>query len=268
MNGIYGIIEIIDDGGTWTGGRLYLSVAGSMTDYTFETSKDDSLTAMAALIAAEDDVLSAVYSAASHKITVTPNIGKTLTATVDEANLVGTMRVHINMTPIVPAWATDAAAVIDEPLPAKTEQGFVAFEKPPAHWFNFLLKTIFNHFNFLISDYVILEGNLGVAFTDGGAETLSMQIYYRKWKSKKVDLYTIAYYAASAGATNWYSTTPAIPSALFPTIQVSTVVPYESVDLSVMYIGAGGRLDFTRASGSTSNIQQFKPWLVSYYAKD
>lgn len=59
-----------DDAGTFTAGTIALTVDGVAVSQLFDTSKDITLTALAVKIAAVAGIVSAVYGAAGHTITV------------------------------------------------------------------------------------------------------------------------------------------------------------------------------------------------------
>jgi hypothetical protein len=58
----------------------------------------------------------------------------------------------------LPRWATGVTAGITEPLEGKKDIGWVASEKPPAQYFNWILKTIYD-------GMVVLDGLAGAAMT-------------------------------------------------------------------------------------------------------
>lgn len=66
----------------------------------------------------------------------------------------------------LPRWATGGGAQITEPLESKKDDGWVPAEKPPAQYFNWLFKTLYDA-------CVVLDGLLGQALTWTAKHTFS-----------------------------------------------------------------------------------------------
>jgi hypothetical protein len=85
-----------DNGGTWTGGSIAITVNGTLYSQTYDgTGKDTSMAALAALVAADSDVFSAIYSSGGHTIVITPKPGATLTVTADTSGVAGTIAITV-----------------------------------------------------------------------------------------------------------------------------------------------------------------------------
>jgi hypothetical protein len=71
--GQIGIAKVLtDDAGTFTAGSISLKVNGTTVTTSFTTDKDTTMAALATAIEALTDISTAVYSAGSHTITITP----------------------------------------------------------------------------------------------------------------------------------------------------------------------------------------------------
>jgi hypothetical protein len=83
---------ITDNAGTYTAGSMSLKVNGTTITQTYSSTKDGTLTALAAQIAAHAAVDTAVYDNTGHTITITPNAGYLVSVTsIDLSGITGTM---------------------------------------------------------------------------------------------------------------------------------------------------------------------------------
>jgi hypothetical protein len=80
-----------DNGGTYTAGSISVLVNGTAITQTYDATKDTTLTALAAQIAAHAAVDSATYSSVAHTITIVPNTGFVLSVSISTASVTGTM---------------------------------------------------------------------------------------------------------------------------------------------------------------------------------
>jgi hypothetical protein len=80
-----------DNAGTYTAGSISALVNGTVITQAYVTTKDDTLTALAAQIAVHAAVDTAAYSSGSHTITITPNAGFLVATTISTAAITGTM---------------------------------------------------------------------------------------------------------------------------------------------------------------------------------
>jgi hypothetical protein len=148
MNGKPGIVILTDDAGTWTAGDAALNLNGTNYVQSFSTDKDTSMTAWAAAIEADANVDSAVYDNGAHTITITPVPGAALSCLLDLHLITGTMTIAIE-TQDIALWASDGAALIDNPDTPKQETGFLHDERPPAEWFNWLFNLMILFFRWI-----------------------------------------------------------------------------------------------------------------------
>lgn len=132
-----GVVIITDDAGTWTAGDAVVDVNGTPYTQSFDTDKDTSMTALAAQLQGDSNVLTAVYNSTAHTITITPNLGKQLFVESDLSGITGTMTFSIATTAQYTDWAT-GVGVLAEPSSGKKASGWVADEKPPAFWMNWI----------------------------------------------------------------------------------------------------------------------------------
>lgn len=142
-----GVVVITDNAGTWTAGSAAVTVESHLGSNTwtqaFSADKDTSMTALAAQIAIDQSVASAVYNAGAHTITITPRVGCAIDVTSNLSGITGTMTFSIATTIAEPKWASDlSSAANTEPSGAKKDLGFVFSEKPPANWFNWLFNNL------------------------------------------------------------------------------------------------------------------------------
>ena len=84
---------LTDNGGGWTAGTFSVTVNDVTYSRAYATSKDASLTALAAQIATDANVSAAVYNSSNHQITITPIAKKKLIVTVDFSGVTGGMTV-------------------------------------------------------------------------------------------------------------------------------------------------------------------------------
>lgn len=78
---------LTDDAGTFTAGSIVVTVNGHEITQAFSTSKDDTLTALAAQIQALDEITTAAYSSGAHTITITGASG--YIPSIDDIDLSG-----------------------------------------------------------------------------------------------------------------------------------------------------------------------------------
>lgn len=138
-----GVIVITDNGGTWTAGNVQVAVGVTTYTQNYDTNKDTSMTALAAQLAGDPDVISAVYNSTAHTITITPAVKKQLAILlVKMTGFTGTMTWDYDATNGYPNWSSDGAAEIAEPSTGEKATGLIHGTRPPAHWFNYLFQMI------------------------------------------------------------------------------------------------------------------------------
>lgn len=93
-----GTKTLTDDAGTYTAGSIGVMVNGTAIVQTYDTDKDTTLTALAAQIQAHAAVLTAVYTAGSHTIVITPNTDYVLSISYDLSGITGTMTMALTST--------------------------------------------------------------------------------------------------------------------------------------------------------------------------
>ena len=86
-------VVILDDAGTFTAGDIVATVNGTDVTESFDTSKDVTMTALAASIQALATVLTATYSSVAHTITVVAANDVELTITMDVTGITGNMTI-------------------------------------------------------------------------------------------------------------------------------------------------------------------------------
>lgn len=91
IGNVQGTKTITDDGGTYTAGDVKTTVNGTDVVTSFTSDKDTTLTAHAAAIQALVDVSTAVYTAGTHTIVITPAAEKVLGVVIDWSAITGTM---------------------------------------------------------------------------------------------------------------------------------------------------------------------------------
>lgn len=82
---------LTDNAGTYTAGTITVTINGTLISQAYSTNKDDTLTALAVLIAAHAAVDTCAYSNASHTITIVPNTGYVLSVVANLGAITGTM---------------------------------------------------------------------------------------------------------------------------------------------------------------------------------
>jgi hypothetical protein len=131
-----GTSVITDDGGSWTGGYLVVTING--TDYTqvFLNDKDFSLTNLSYVIAMITGVSSSVYDPALHKIVITPVQGFSFYTTVNYSNIIGTMTMEVGASNLLKFTSTDSTSAsrlqLGGSLAAKIGFDSVNYESYPA----------------------------------------------------------------------------------------------------------------------------------------
>jgi hypothetical protein len=210
-----GVVVITDDGGTWTAGDVVVAVAGQNFTQSFDTDKDTSMTALAVQMATGVGVDTVVYDSGAHTITITPLIGASVSVEYDFSTLTGTMTFNHSTTTDLPVWATDVAAVISEPITAKKEGGFDVSEKPPAHWFNYLLNLYWLFFRWI--DYVIGETAEGSFEINIYNDTVKIPIAWYKRGRDVIINFTQTSGINIGGTGNFYlGSTRALPPIIRP----------------------------------------------------
>jgi hypothetical protein len=79
--------------GTWSAGTMYAAINGRQYTQKWDTNKDTSLTALAAQLEADDEVLTATYSAGAGTIVIVPDARKYLNVTTNVADVTGTLAI-------------------------------------------------------------------------------------------------------------------------------------------------------------------------------
>lgn len=82
---------ITDDGESYTAGSIVVTVNGTVITQTYDTNKDDTLTALALQIQGHADVDTAVYNSGTHTITITPESGSLLATSINISGITGDM---------------------------------------------------------------------------------------------------------------------------------------------------------------------------------
>lgn len=82
---------LTDNAGSFTAGTIKTTVNGTLVSTAFGVDKDTTLTAHAAAIQALTSVVTAVYNAGAHTITITPDTGYMLGIVPDTTLITGTM---------------------------------------------------------------------------------------------------------------------------------------------------------------------------------
>lgn len=86
-------VVITDDAGTYTAGDYVVTINGITVTTAFDTSKNTTLTAVAAALQALACVSTAVYSSTDHTITITAADNETLEVEVDISGITGNMTI-------------------------------------------------------------------------------------------------------------------------------------------------------------------------------
>jgi hypothetical protein len=86
-------VVITDDAGTFTAGNIVATVNGTVLTQAWGTDKNTTMTALAAQIAANVNVDTAVYASGTHTITIVANDDIELTISVDVSGITGTMTI-------------------------------------------------------------------------------------------------------------------------------------------------------------------------------
>jgi hypothetical protein len=152
-----GVVVITDDAGTWTAGILSITANENWYGPAYDTTKDQSMSNLAAAVGADAEVESSIYSAGSHTITITPKIGKQLfVECVKEGSFVGTMTFATATTSSYPSWATGAGAEITEPSLGEKATGWIHEQKPPASWFNWFKNLTYQWVRYFEDQCLVL----------------------------------------------------------------------------------------------------------------
>lgn len=196
-----GIVVITDNNGTWTSGDAIVEVNYTVYTQSFDTDKGTSMTALAAQIAANPSVNSAVYSGGSNTITITPKVGDTLIVTSDLSGLgaYDTMIFSIATTPAYLNWATDGSALLAEPSDGKKILGWQDQEKPPADYINWLFNMINN---WIKSELPVSAGSFQIIFDTDTFDTAQKgTVNYKLYENGRVELEIPPIFAANSGGS-------------------------------------------------------------------
>lgn len=98
LGNLTGTRTLTDNAGTYTAGSAKVTVNGDEITQAFDTDKNTTLTALAAQIAAHAAVDTAVYTAGSHTIVITPLTGNLLMISFDLTVITGTMDWELTAT--------------------------------------------------------------------------------------------------------------------------------------------------------------------------
>ena len=250
-----GILIFTDDAGTWTAGSAVYSINGNDYTQAWGTNKDTSMTALAAQLAADPDVDTAVYNSTAHTITCTPLIGKQLFGETDLSGVTGTMAaVTITTTPAYPTWATDPAAELNEPSSGEKAVGWIHDNMPPASWLNWLQNLVCGWLlwidDFIGNHDVETTGEGDLTFSNNQFDTTKTLHYY--WKKSVpregktlVELSFDGFLTAAGSTTTFTSDEPiAFPIRPVYAREIPVIVSDAIPGLGVMNIDGSNVVDF------------------------